>query len=284
MLRLVAAIVVLVALPGQGIDPQALQRMVAAERAFAAATADIGIRDGFLAFLAHDAVELVPGPTGAEATVDSAVERLRARDRAQLPLAARLMWEPFTGQVSADGSLGWLTGGYANVSQQAQTLLDHGAYFRVWTRRSDGTWRVWLDLAVTLPRLWQDASPFRVAPDPGAGSAGTPSESLLTAERAVAGGGDAWHTRLSESVRLHREGQMPFVGRDVTTDVVRSTWQTVRYTVVRSTSADSDDLAVVLGGYDAATAAGAEHGIWGRVWKRDVTGRWRIVFETSKAR
>jgi hypothetical protein len=26
----------------------------------------------------------------------------------------------------------------------------------------------------------------------------------------------------------------------------------------------------------------ADHGTFIRVWKRDVTGRWRIVFETSK--
>src|SRR5215467_9222348 len=42
-------------------DVQALQRMVATERAFAAATAEVGIRDGFLSFFAADAVKLHAG-------------------------------------------------------------------------------------------------------------------------------------------------------------------------------------------------------------------------------
>ena len=40
---------------------------------------------------------------------------------------------------------------------------------------------------------------------------------------------------------------------------------------------------VTLGGYDAVTSSGPQHGTWIRVWKRDVTRRWRIVFETTKA-
>jgi hypothetical protein len=47
---------------------------------------------------------------------------------------------------------------------------------------------------------------------------------------------------------------------------------------------DIGDLAVVVGGYDATATGGAEHGTFVRVWKRDVTGRWRIVFETTKKR
>ena len=48
------------------VDPQALPRMVATERAFAAATAELGVRDGFLAFFADDAVALEAGPEGLD--------------------------------------------------------------------------------------------------------------------------------------------------------------------------------------------------------------------------
>jgi hypothetical protein len=47
-----------VTLMAQAVDPQAIQRMVATERAFAAATAEIGVRDGFLSFFADDAVQM----------------------------------------------------------------------------------------------------------------------------------------------------------------------------------------------------------------------------------
>ena len=76
---------------------------------------------------------------------------------------------------------------------------------------------------------------------------------------------------------------MPLVGRDAAAGWAASAWTSVRYTVIRTEAAGSGDLAVAIGGYDATSPAGAEHGTWVRVWKRDVTDRWRIVFETTKA-
>jgi ketosteroid isomerase-like protein len=75
---------------------------------------------------------------------------------------------------------------------------------------------------------------------------------------------------------------MPLVGRDAAATWAASAWTTVRYTAARTEAAGSGDLGVTLGGYDATTTRGPEHGTWVRVWKRDVTGRWRVVFETSK--
>ena len=257
--------------------------MVATERAFAAATAEIGVRDGFLTFFADDAVAIVPGADGTKVTVTSARAGLEARPEPKLPLGSRLIWEPFTGQVSSDGTLGWLTGGYASLTTTNE-IAAHGAYFSVWKRQPNGTWRVWLDEGVSLPDVWRDASPFRVAPDPDTGAAATSpqTESIDRAETAVRSGGDAWQARLSATLRLHRDGRMPFVGREAAIAGMAAEWQTVRCTLVRTEAAASGDLAVTIGGYDAVTAAGPEHGTWVRVWKRDVTGRWRIVFETSR--
>lgn len=262
-------------------DAQALQRMVSAERAFAAATEHLGVRDGFLTFFATDAVSIEAGATGAAARLQPARVGLAAQPLPKLPLANRLMWEPFTGQVSSDGSLGWLTGAYVVMNQATRAVMAQGAYFSVWKRQTEGTWRVWLDEGVTLPQVWLDASPFRVAPDPDAGAAGRADETIDDAERDVAAGGDAWRARLSADVRLHREGRMPFVGRDAVITFAGSLGA-VRHTVIRTEVAASGDLAVVIGGYDATAADGPQHGTWIRVWKRDVGGRWRIVFETSK--
>jgi hypothetical protein len=264
-------------------DSQALQRMVATERAFAAATAEIGTRDGFLTFLADDAVALDAGASGAAATAVRAKDGLRARPLAKLPILNRLMWEPRTGQVSDDGTLGWLTGPYIGLNQLTRDITAKGAYFSVWKRQTDGTWRVWLDEGVSLPDVWRDGSEFRAAADPDEGTAGTPGESLDAVERAVATGGDPWRARLASGVRLHREGQMPLVGRDAVAAWSRADWTTVRFSVIRTEQAGSNDLGVTMGGYDATTIDGPERGTWVRVWKRDATNRWQIVFETSKS-
>jgi ketosteroid isomerase-like protein len=281
----VAAVLVLV-LPGgarrpQADDPAPIQRMVATERAFAAAAREIGVRDSFLTFFADDAVAIVRGTAGQPASLVPAKAQLAARPLQSLPLQADLLWEPFTGQVSGDGTMGWLTGGYAVLSSTSRDLLSQGAYFSIWKRQPNGTWRVWLDEGNALPDVWRDASPFRAAPDPDAGATGSPSETVASAEARVAAGGDAWRSSLGADVRLHREGVMPLVGREAATGWAQAAWRTVRYDVLQSAVATSDDLAVVIGGYHAVSNAGAETGSWVRVWKRDTTGRWRIVFETS---
>lgn len=290
--RVVLIIVILgaalpaVTLDGQAnrIDEQAIQRMAASERAFAAATAELGVRDGFLTFFLPDAVQVSLGESGAATRVVPARPRLEASPSSPLPLAARLIWEPYTGHVSGDGTLGWLTGGYATLTEtEPRTILNQGAYFSVWKRQADGTWRVWLDEGISLPTVWQDASPFRVAPEPDAGSVGTAEESIVDAETAIAAGGAAWRDRLAAEARLHRDGVMPIVGRTAMVDWASGAWRDVRFTLVLHELANSSDLGVAIGGYDVTTSTGPEHGTYIRVWKRDITGRWRIVFETSKA-
>lgn len=276
---LVAASLVTVQSPA---DPQAIQRMVATERAFAAAAAEIGVRDAFLTFFADDAISLEPGSNGKTASIRGAKDALRALPLDHLPILSRLLWEPITGQVSTDGTLGWLTGPYAGLNLVTKDLTARGAYFSVWKRQADGTWRVWLDEGVSLPARWNATAPFRAMPDPDAGTAGTPGETLENAERDVAAGGAAWRARLAGVVRLHREGHMPIVGRDAVVAWAAAEWTSVHYTVIRTEQAGSGDLGVTLGGYDAAGAAGTTHGTWVRVWKCDVTGRWRVVFETDK--
>jgi hypothetical protein len=190
-------------------DTQALQRMAATERAFAAATAEIGIRDGFIFFFAPDAIQF-DAPRGGPLTLSSAQAALAARPLPRLPLAGKLMWEPFTGHISTDGTLGWLTGGFVALDEAQKAVVSQGAYFSVWKRQPDGTLRVWIDEGVGLPDVWKDAAPFRVAPEPDAGVAGTAGETVADAERSVASGGENWRARLAAGVRLHREAKMPF--------------------------------------------------------------------------
>jgi len=280
-----SAAAVAIAQGGAASDPQAIQRMAATERAFAATALEIGVRDAFLTFFSDDSISIVAGATGAAATTVPARADLAKRPLPKLPLAGKLMWEPFTGHVSSDGSLGWLTGGYVVMDQSTTQIAARGAYFSVWKRQDNGTWRVWLDEGIVLPDVWRDASPFRAAPEPDTGTTGSSTETLDAVEREVAGGGEPWRGRLSAGVRLHRDGRMPFVGRDAVIDWARDAIASIRYTVVKSEPAKSGDLAVTLGGYDATTSPGAspEHGTWVRVWKRDVVGHWRIVYETTKA-
>jgi hypothetical protein len=259
-------------------DAQSLQRMVATERAFAAATAEVGIRDGFLSFFAEDAVKIRPGKPP---TLSPARDALAAEPMQQLPVNNRLIWEPFTGQISSDGTLGWLTGGYVMLNVARREVTAQGAYFSVWKRQANNTFRVWLDEGITLPKIWQDAAPFRVAPDPDPGTAGTAGEALASVESSICAGGDAWRTRLAENVRLHVDGLMPIAGREAVLASPRAV-SARTCTVVRTEAAASGDLAITIGGFD--DTGRKMSGTWVRVWKRDVSSRWRIVFQTETDR
>jgi len=264
-------------------DQQALQRMVASERAFAAATAEIGVRDGFLTFFAPDAVQIAAGAGGADVQLVSARTALAARPLPRLPLGATLMWNPHTGQVSGDGSLGWLTGPFVVMNAPDRSLAGQGSYFSVWKRQPDGLWRVWLDEGIELPEVWTNASEFRAAPSAAGGEGGSPGETVEQAEAEVAAGGRSWTGRWSDSVRIHRNGRLPMVGREAAEAWAVDAWTEVRFQVIRIEAAASNDLAVAIGGYEARSTAGPERGSWVRVWAREAGGLWRVVFETNKA-
>jgi hypothetical protein len=275
-LVVLAGCLLLVSARAQDAREAALQGMVASERAFAAATREVGVRNGFLTFFAPDAVALEPVADGT-ARLAAARERLAAGPPAQLPLTTVLTWRPYTGQVSGDGGLGWLTGPYERRTVPAGQT-GHGIYFSVWQRQDDGTWKVWLDQGITLPAAWNAAADFRAADQPARAA----SAAFGDAEEAVATDARAWAGRLAASVRLHREGIQPVLGRDAVTTWRAQYWRTLHYRPAHTKVSDARDMAVVVGGYDGiATTGHAEHGVFVRVWQAS-DGRWGVVFETSK--
>jgi hypothetical protein len=254
-----------------------LESMVAAERAFAAATAEIGVRNGFLTFFANDSVAIETVTDGNARIVD-ARSRIAAGPEPPQPLPNLLSWKPFIGQVSADGTFGWLTGPYENLNKNTGAV-GYGIYFSVWRRQADGVWKVWLDQGITTPERWSLPTDFRAAD-----ASGRPSNDAFdNLDASIASDAALWSARLAPSVRLHRQGQGPVLGREAAARWRADTWRTARYSSVRAERSPAGDIVVVAGGYTATTASGTEErGIFIRVWQVASDGRWRIVLETSK--
>lgn len=258
-------------------DPQAIQRMAAAERAFAAAAAEQGWRDAALAFVAPDAIVVRRAPAGSPQSTDART-LIRDLPLTKLPVALREIWEPAIGQVSSDGTFGWIIGGRAALALPLQSLANQGAFLHIWKRQDDGSWKVSLIDDVPLPDLWKGAAPFMAMPPPDAGTAGTPDESLADAERAIVDGGDAWRDRLADGVRELSAGNPPIAGRAAVLTWAASGWLGARFSDATADVASSDDLGVAWGRY-TLTAPRATIGTWVRVWHRDIGGRWRIVVQ-----
>lgn len=261
-------------------DPQAIQRMAAAERAFAAAAAEQGWRESALTIVADTAIAVRRAPAGSPQGTN-ALALIRALPPTRLPVATREIWEPAIGQVSSDGTFGWIAGGRAALAMPLQALVNQGAFLHVWKRQDDGAWKVSLIDDVPFPSLWKDAAPFTAMPAPDAGTAGAPDESLADAERAIAAGGDAWRDRLAERVLELRAGQQPITGRGPVLAWAAGGWSAARFSDASVDVAGSDDLGVVWGRYTIATPRPAV-GTWVRIWHRDIAGRWRIVVQMDK--
>ena len=121
-----------------------LEGLFDAERAFARASTERGIRASFLEYFAADGVDFRPGPGPMR-------ERMLARPAPADPLALLLDWSPQAGAVSRAGDLGFTTGPYSLRNQRdASAPTRYGYFFSVWKRES-GVWRVALDAGVSTP-------------------------------------------------------------------------------------------------------------------------------------
>lgn len=256
-------------------DSQPLQRIAAADRAFAAAAAEQGWRDAALAYLAPDAIML----DGLDA--EPVRPLVGALPLSHLPVVQPDLWQPAFGAMSADGTFGWTIGGAATLNLPIRGLTRQGAYLHAWQRQADGTWRIWLVDDVWFPDVWQAGGTFAALPTPDSGTVGRAGESLADVEAALGTDASAWSGRVAAAVRVHRAGRMPIAGREAALAWAASQPDR-RFERPLVTTAGSDDLGIACGRYTIGPAGRGEQGTWIRAWQRDVTGRWRIVFETSR--
>lgn len=276
---LVAAVFLAAAALAQDQITPALTTLADAERAFAKAAAQKGIRDSFLEFFADDAVALVPEPASWK-------ERLKARPA--VPFSEHeLVWEPRLGDIAASGELGWLTGPSTFTNRKEGNTPRHGNYLSVWRKEANGPWRVFLDIGSDSPVAVPFAPGFnrfefgsRYA---GADGKAAATASLLERDRwlnsriSQQGAATAYDLVLSSRARLHRDGMPAVTGHDAAVEWVKK--NTPSFTAISGAaeSARSGDLGYSYGTVviPPATAKGS----YMRLWSRTAAGHWLIVVE-----
>jgi ketosteroid isomerase-like protein len=283
-------------LPAQQQDPlpQALDQMIAAERAFAAKALEVGWKQAFLDFFSESAI----GYDGEE--VGYAKEQIRRNP--DPPKDHQLLWEPRYGDVSRSGELGYLTGPSRNILPSRNNGQPrHGVYASIWKRERDGTFRVVIDVGINTPRAATFPEGFTRAPAAnrftGELSDRTPplgtADSVLNSDLRTSSA-RAYNGRLAPGARFHRPLTMPVVGEAA---VMRYLATQPRYDAVDSRyaeSAQAGDLGYTWGtwsrrlppargrsGGRAGAPAGerAETGFYTRVWVRDRSGQWKVALD-----
>lgn len=255
--------------------------LAAAERAFAAETVKVGFRDGFIKYFADDGIGFGPHPERTR-------EKLLKSPPATGPRKVIFNWAPMFGDISDAGDLGYTTGPvlFTDVSDAGKPPW-HGIYFSVWQKQSDGSWKVVIDLGVDTPQAVAPIDTKFTAADPVQRSRTTASGADdfrkldwdLWGAIAKTSPGKAYHSVLEKQFRIHRKGMMPIIDRNgITGPVIRQT----KFDFIDGKIASSNDLAFTYGRYTTVNEPnGPESGYYIHVWRRNETGKWKLVVDVQ---
>jgi ketosteroid isomerase-like protein len=166
-------------------------------------------------------------------------------------------------------------------------------YFSIWKKQSNGNWRVEVDAGIPTP----DHSQLAFAFEPAApGRFQVPVAridlegerlSLMNLDRELLsdsmsrGTATAFLDCLADDPRLHRPGLFPIIGLAAVRSFFASkpmpfTWQPIKSDVSRSA-----DLGYTYGSYQINNGGDdPEKGYYVRVWKRNRSGKWKLVLDT----
>jgi ketosteroid isomerase-like protein len=124
-------------------DPAAVRAsLLAADRAFAAATAAKGL-EGWMAAFDSSAIQMEP-----DIPFTPGIEHIRAGIApAFADTSWQLTWEPTMAFGSAAGDLGYTLGTWKSrrIAANGAERVSTGKYVTIWRRQADGSWRVVFD-------------------------------------------------------------------------------------------------------------------------------------------
>jgi ketosteroid isomerase-like protein len=275
-----ACLLLLAASPATAVAGTATGRdwseLVAAERAFAQASVERGMRTAFLEVLAEDSIVFRPHAVDARSWFE---ERPEAE--------GTLAWKPIVAEVSADGTLGYTSGPWTFTATDGTRAYGH--YVSIWRRRADGSWRLLVDLGVSHedPDEVADevARPER-DPPPDAAEADTLVPELRRTDEAFAelasrkGAVRAYRKLSAGDLRLYRAGTLPATDRRSVRALLRQQPARSSWEVSDAAAAGSGDLGYTLG----TTSVPGEDGDAGRnsyvrLWHRGRSGDWRLILD-----
>ncbi|MGZ5002200.1 MAG: YybH family protein [Chthoniobacterales bacterium] len=240
-----------------------------------------GTRAAFLFYLADDGIVFRPGPVNGKEVWSKRPEG-----------GISLKWTPKFIWVSRSADLGYSSGPAEwRKAKEDPKPFGYGQFITIWKKQKDGEWRVALDVgSEVLGAPNESAEEPAVEPypvdnadiatlDPGAAQ-----KRLREAENKFAAAAKADSTiALNEaslpSVRVHREGVFPALGR-IPAQLMLSV-QRGHLTMERMGGAMSDgcDLAYSYGKYSLGESQKTEHGHYLQIWRTDDDGSWKIALD-----
>jgi ketosteroid isomerase-like protein len=243
--------------------------VIAAERAFARHSIEIGTNSAFRNFTAPNGQ--VPRASGI---VDAPAEYANATD----PGPGNLFWWPAYAGISRSGDLGFTTGPFSGDA--ARTPV--GQYFTVWRRQPDGSWKWLFDGGPSV------ADPIPGAPDAtdiptlpiagrGVGSAEAAIAQVSAIERKHAAAASLT-ALLAPDATVHRAGRPRAVGGPAAVAAMTQPSAGTSFRATRTEASSAGDLVFTLGNANWRAGARDIAGHYVRIWQYRPEG-WRIVHD-----
>jgi ketosteroid isomerase-like protein len=275
----------------------ALQAIIDTERSFARTSAERGIRESFLAYIAEDGLLFRPGAVnGRKWMLEHPVPPSKKR-----PL---LSWQPAFADVAQAGDLGYTFGPWEFKEDIAdEKPVGYGHFVTVWKKQTDGSWKFEVDLGVSHaapkdPAVdWQLPANHKMKSWKAAGKADLDSAraGLLRRDRqfleasTANGPVKAYASYSAPELRLFRENSYPFSGIVASSKSLAAkasdgdllTWQPLGADV-----SQSEDLGYTHGTYTLSSKQQhekiIERGSYVRIWKKQ-NGVWKVVLDVTNA-
>lgn len=248
--------------------------IIAAERAFAARSGEIGWIPAFREYTAPDGQ--IVTPAGLASAPQSLAETPDDGERG-------LYWEPAYAGIARSGDLGFTTG---PVSFDAERV-PRGQYFTVWRRQADGSWKWIFDGGpgpVTEPGPMQ-AADYAVPSLPVAqsGAGAEAARSQVAALERGAPTASAMTANLASDAHVYRAGRPRAYGGAAAVANMSFPDGVVAYDLVRVESSAAGDLVFTAGDATWRREGQPRTGHFMRIWQYRAEG-WRIVYDQLAAR
>ncbi|HEY6866183.1 MAG TPA: nuclear transport factor 2 family protein [Candidatus Eisenbacteria bacterium] len=267
------------AAPARAAGSEALDSLLAAERAFSALSVQKGIKPAFIAYLAPDAIVFRPTATNGPKAIEG-----------QLPSTNILTWEPSYAEISAAGDLGVTSGPWELLrADPTRPPIGYGHFISVW-RKERGQWRVAVDIGTEhdKPERGVGSGDFTPGPKPVHGPKSSSVDlgvldDTFTKAMMTRGIGAAYAAMGAADLRFHRDNIMPLVGLADVRALLEKTPGYYGYRTEGQRIASSHDLGCTWGQAaqhpPGGTVSPADSCVYLHVWRRGDDRQWKLALE-----
>ena len=267
----VIKVILLLIFPFVSAAQRTIEGLINAEKAFAAFSADHGIKAAFLRFADSNALISQNG------RLVNAIQAWNSRQQG----SGLLIWRPEWVEISRSLNFGYTTGPWVFKNSAADTAATTGRFVTVWKSDKSGNWKYLIDLGVSAVPLLDTGTAIEVIRKGSVNKPGSISSLLSTEKEFISlyskSKDDAYRKFLSNQTILNRNGGAPAIGRETARNVIAGTPSDIQYMLRGSGLSLTGDLGYVFGDIEIGT----KRENYLRIWRRESTG-WRIALEVLR--